>query len=227
MSNRKRIVVPGLPHHICHRGNASQDVFFLDADRTLYLAILQEHSRVHGVTIQAYCLMTNHIHVIATPTDSEGLHRTFERVEGDYARALHIRLGRRGHLWERRFRSAPMDEDHFWAAMVYVEQNPVRAGLVQSASRWTWSSAPAHLGERTDPLLDLIQWSARYTPDQWRECLSYGLSDASLLERIRQSTRVNRPAASEVFIKELEGKLGCTLRARRAGRPKRTVAKAA
>ena len=155
MPKCNRIVIPDLPHHICHRGNLGQDVFFLDSDRTLYLGLLNEHSQVHRVTIQAYCLMSNHVHVIATPQDSSGLHRTFQRVQGDYARALHTRLNRRGNLWHGRFRSAAMDEDYFWAAMVYVEQNPVRAGIVTAAEAWTWSSARAHAEEHPDPMLEL------------------------------------------------------------------------
>ena len=127
MPNAKRIVIPHLSHHIFHRSNLRQKVFFLDSDRRLYLEFLAEHARHHGVAVDAYCLMHNHVHIIATPHDINGLHHTFERVEGDYARAIHIRLHRRGHLWQRRFRSSPMDESHFWAGMVYVEQNPVRA----------------------------------------------------------------------------------------------------
>ena len=226
MPNHKRIVIPGLPHHICHRGNLAQRVFFLDSDRRLYLGLLQEHARHHGVSVQAYCLMANHLHVIATPHDSNGLHHTFERVEGDYARAVHIRLNRRGHLWQGRFRSAPMDDDHFWAAMVYVEQNPVRAGLVTAAEQWRWSSARAHVQGRPDPLLDLTEWRFKYTQDQWRECLTLGLKDASLLERIRQSTCIGRPAASDIFLSELEHKLGRTLAAKKPGRPRKPVTSA-
>ena len=220
MPKCKRIVIPDLPHHICHRGNLGQDVFFLDSDRTLYLGLLREHSKPNGVTIQAYCLMTNHIHVIATPADPDALHRTFERVAGDYAKAIHIRLSRRGHLWQGRFRSAPMDEGYFWAAMVYVEQNPVRAGLVKTADAWSWSSVHAHLENRQDPLLDLTRWHKQYNPTTWRECLSLGLRDACLLGRIRESTRVGRPAASEAFIAELEQQLGQSLRPRNMGRPR-------
>jgi REP element-mobilizing transposase RayT len=92
MPNLRPIVLPGLPHHICHRGNLRQTIFFRDSDRQLFLDLLAEHSRHHGVSIQAWCLMPNHVHVIAIPHDLNGLHYTFERVEGDYARSLHIRF---------------------------------------------------------------------------------------------------------------------------------------
>jgi len=224
MPNLRRIVLPGLPHHICHRGNFRQPVFFRHSDRQLYLDLLAEHSRHHGVSIQACCLMDNHVHIIATPHDLNGLHYTFERVEGDYARSLHIRLHRRGHLWQGRFRSAPMDEKHFWAAMLYIELNPVRARLVEHAEQWRWSSAPARLQDRPGALLDLTQWRARYTPDQWRQCLTLGFGDGALLERIRESTRLGRPAAEELFLLQLGNTLGRNLLPRKPGRPRKPVA---
>ena len=82
MPNAKRIVIPHLSHHIFHRSNLRQKVFFLDSDRRLYLEFLAEHARHHGVAVDAYCLMHNHVHIIATPHDINGLHHTFERVEG-------------------------------------------------------------------------------------------------------------------------------------------------
>jgi len=224
MSNLRRIVIPGLPHHICHRGNFRQAIFFRDSDRRLYLDLLAEHSRHYGLSIQAWCLMPNHVHIIATPHDLNGLHYTFERVEGDYARSLHIRLHRRGHLWQGRFRSAPMDEKHFWAAMLYIELNPVRARLAGTAEQWRWSSARARLEHRPGVLLDLTEWRARYTPDQWRQCLALGFEDGALLERIRECTRLGRPAAEELFLSQLGDKLGRNLLPRKPGRPKKSVA---
>jgi putative transposase len=226
MPNIKRIVIPTLPHHICHRGNLRQQVFFRDSDRLLYLALLEEHSRHHGVSVQAYCLMTNHVHIVATPHDLNGLHHTFERVEGDYARSLHIRLHRRGHLWQGRFRSAPMDEEHFWACMVYVEQNPVRARLADQPEEWRWSSARAHLEDRPGSLLDFARWRRKFTPELWRQYLSLGVGDGARLQRIRQATRVGRPAAEEVFLQELGAKLGRNLLPGKPGRPSKSVGSA-
>ena len=168
--------------------------------------------------------MPNHVHIIATPHDLNGLHYTFERVEGDYARSLHIRLHRRGHLWQGRFRSSPMDEKHFWAAMLYIEQNPLRARLAETAEQWRWSSARARLQDRPGNLLDLTQWRARFTPDEWRQCLRLGFEDSALLDRIRESTRLGRPAAEERFLAQLGSKLGRDLLPRKPGRPKKSVA---
>lgn len=223
MPNVKRIVIPDLPHHVCHRGNLRQQVFFRDSDRRLYLELLEEHARHYGVSIQAYCLMTNHVHIIATPRDINGLHRTFERVEGDYARSLHIRLHRRGHFWQGRYGSSAMDDKHFWAAMVYVEQNPVRARLADTAEEWRWSSAPAHLSGCPGTLLDFTAWRRHFTPEQWKQQLTLGLSNAELLDRIREATRVGRPSADEAFLEELEQTLHRKLLPGKPGRPKKPV----
>ena len=164
--------------------------------------------------------------MIATPHDLNGLHHTFERVEGDYARALHIRLHRRGHLWQGRFRSAPMDEKHFWAAMVYVEQNPVRAHLVEAPRDWRWSSARAHLDDRPGSLLDFAAWRRRFTPELWSQYLSLGVAEASLLERVREATRIGRPAAEESFLRDLQQQLGRPLLPGKPGRPRKSVTSA-
>ena len=151
----RRFVLPGFPHHTTQRGNYRQEVFLRDEDRRLYLDLLREFSRHHNVAIQAYCLMSNHVHLIAVPREPHSLSRLLQRVHSEYARALHLRLRRVGHLWQARFASVPLDESHFWAAMVYVEQNPVRAHMVEHPWDWSWSSARAHLENSDLGWLDL------------------------------------------------------------------------
>ena len=114
-----------------------------------------------------------------------------------------------------------MDESHSWAGMVYVEQNPVRAHLVESAEQWRWSSARAHLEDRPGDLLDFSLWRRRFTPESWREQLSLGVRDAALLERIREATRTGRPSAEEAFLRELEGQMNARLLPRKRGRPRK------
>ena len=77
--------------------------------------------------------------------EARGLGRLFQQLDSAYARCIHLRFGKVGHLWQARYASVAMEEKHMWAAMVYVEQNPVKAGLVEQASEWRWSSAAAHL----------------------------------------------------------------------------------
>ena len=155
-----RRIVPGFPHHITQRGTNRQIVFYTQQDRRVYLELLRENSRQAGVRILAYCLMVNHIHLIAIPEQSDGLAICLRRTHGRYAQYLNARRLRSGHLWQNRFYSCPMDNAHLWIALQYVEQNPVRAGLVEAAEAFPWSSASAHSsGKDTTRLLDMEFWS--------------------------------------------------------------------
>jgi putative transposase len=162
--------------------------------------------------------MGNHVHLIAAPPTANALAKCFGRTHVDYARWLNVRRGETGHLWQNRFFSCPMDDRHHWEALRYIELNPVRAGLVQDAVAWPWSSAAAHAaGTDRSGILDLVEWSERWNPAAWREALSEGIEDAALLERIRQATRTGRPLASEEFVRELETARHESLRPRKRG----------
>ena len=141
MPRSRRIVIPDIPHHITQRGNYRQKTFFSDHDYQFYLDLLQEFAPVHGVTVLAYCLMPNHVHLIAVPRRENSFARLLQRVHSDYARAIHLRLHRTGHLWQARYHSVPLDEFHLKIATAYVQQNPVRAALVGDPKDWQWSSA--------------------------------------------------------------------------------------
>jgi putative transposase len=147
--------------------------------------------------------MPNHVHLVAVPQRPDSFARTFRRVHSEYARAIHMRLRRVGHLWQARYGSTPMDEKHFWAAMLYVEQNPLRARLVEQAGQWRWSSAQAHLSGEDAGLLDLVPWRARHTPETWKLYLDKGLLDAALIERIRDATERGHPLGDEAFVKRV------------------------
>ena len=107
-----RIVVPGMPHHITQRGNNRQDVFFIDADRSLYLTLLKEQSRRFGLSIIAYCLMSNHVHLVAAPRRADSLAKAVGRTHWLYAQAINRMHGRSGHLWQNRFHSCALDGEH-------------------------------------------------------------------------------------------------------------------
>jgi len=120
-------------------------VFFEDRDRELYLSLLREYIAKYQVQILGYCLMTNHVHLIAVPADATGLAKAIGRVHNDYARWLHIRRRESGHLWQNRFFSCPLEDAYTWAALAYVERNAVRAGMVAQCEEWAWGSARQHL----------------------------------------------------------------------------------
>ncbi|MCL4794016.1 MAG: transposase [Bryobacteraceae bacterium] len=203
MPRPPRLVLPGIPHHITQRGNYRQKTYFRAEDYRLHLQLLKDYSRHHGVAILGYCLMPNHVHLAAVPQRPDSFARRFRRVHAEYARAIHMRLRRVGHLWQARYGSTPMDEKHFWAAMLYVEQNPLRARLVEQSGQWRWSSAQAHLRGEDAGLLDLVPWRARHTPETWKLHLDKGLLEAALIERIRDATQRGHPLGDEAFVKRV------------------------
>jgi putative transposase len=196
-----RILVADVPLHITQRGNYGQRVFFRDEDRRLYLALLAEFLPHYGVSLQGYCLMSNHVHLVATPHNDKGLSRALQRIQSDYSRATHVRLRRTGHLWQARFYSTALDEEHFWAAMLYAEQNPVRARLAERAELWRWSSAPAHCGGHCDTLLDLVRWRARFDASRWQRYLALGAAGGQMEDRIRAATLTGFPLGVKNFEK--------------------------
>ena len=205
MPRNARVIAPGLPYHVTQRGSNRQTVFFQIADRKLYLRLLQENLKDAGVGILAYCLMPNHVHVVAVPEREDSLAILFGRVHGRYAQALNIRRSRSGHLWQARYYSCPMEGDHLWNGIRYVEENPCRAGIVGQAEAYRWSSAAAHL--RGDPdasgILDLAFWRRSGGVARWRELHRDELTDAEAM-MLRKCTYAGRPYGSEAFLKEME-----------------------
>jgi len=219
MPRVNRVIAPGLPHHVTQRGNHRDRVFFRDEDRKLYLSLISEFLPHYGIALEAYCLMSNHVHLVVTPHDQKGLSRALQRVHSDYSRAVHLRLRQNGHLWQARFHSAALDEEHFWTTLVYVEQNPVRAGMVSDAEQWRWSSARAHLGLTAPGILNTVRWKARFDAARWKQCLSLGLVDAALANRIREATRSGFPLGDSAFCEQLGERLGVQTKPGKRGRP--------
>jgi putative transposase len=219
-----RFVVPGLPHHVTQRGNYRQNTFSEESDYFAYLRLLREQSIHFGVSVQAYCLMPNHTHLILVPAKEDALPRMMQRLHADYARYVHLKTGRVGHLWQARYFSAPMDDHYFWQAMVYVERNPQHANLVINCWDWRWSSAVAHLHDTEDGLLDLGLFRQQFTGTSWKTYLQLGVHDAALLERIQASTRRGWPMGSEDFLTALESDLGRSVRPHAPGRKSKSAA---
>ena len=173
--------MPGAPHHLTQRGTDRQTVFFSVADRRVYLDLLALNARRAGVRILAYCLMDNHIHVVATPELEDSLATAFRRTHGRYAQYLNARKLRSGHLWQSRFYSCAMEAGQLWTALRYVEMNPVRAGLVGEAGEYAWSSARAHLsGADPTGALDMAFWQECGGAANWQDLLASAPSEAEL-----------------------------------------------
>ena len=217
-----RIVIPDCPHHVTQRGNNRQDVFFVDDDRRTYLELLGEECARHGVVIDGYCLMTNHVHLVATPSSKDALAKALGRTHFRYTQYVNRLHGRSGHLWQNRFYSCALDDDHYWTAMAYVERNPVRARLVRRPWTYRWSSAAAHCGRGRDRsgMLDLGQWSEWLAGDDWSETLVDILGDETL-SALRLNTHRGRPLGSDAFLSKIEALLGRRLRPLPVGRPRK------
>jgi putative transposase len=220
MARMARAVAPGVAHHVTQRGNRRQKVFFEESDYALYKSLLAEGCKAAGVAVWAYCLMPNHVHIIMVPSDRDGLRAALGETHRRYSRIVNARQGWSGYLWQGRFASFAMDEPHLVACARYVEQNPVRARLVQQARAWRWSSARAHLSGRDDelvrvkPLLDAV--------GDWRAFLGEKLGGEELAA-IRAGERTGRPKGSPSFIKQIERRLGRVLAKQKPGpKPRKT-----
>ena len=167
MARLPRLTVPGYPHHIIQRGNNRQAIFAADADYEMLLSLLDEHARRQGVAIHAYVLMSNHFHLLATPGEAEAIPRMMQAVGRRYVRYFNQRQGRTGTLWEGRYRSTLIQaERYLLACMVYLDLNPVRAGMVADPADYRWSSHAHYLGRRSDRLVvpHPLYWELGNTP---------------------------------------------------------------
>jgi len=202
MARIARVVIPNVPHHIVQRGNRRQRVFFSDNDKTAYLEILRAQCLRFGVEIWAYCLMDNHVHFVAVPQDKDGLSWAFGQTHRHYTRMINFREKWRGYLWQGRFSSYALDENYLYAAIRYVEANPVKAGLVRLAEDYPWSSARARVYKTRDNVLsdffltkEMPEWS-EFLRSIDPEDTSDSLLDAHL--------NTGRPLGVPEFINQLQ-----------------------
>lgn len=221
MPRRPRFVLPGVVHHVTQRGNYRQPVFFSDEDRRLYLALIVEYAARYRTAIIGYCLMSNHVHLVAIPQEPNSLARTIGLAHAAYALTCNRSEQRTGHLWQGRFFSCPLDRTHLTVALRYVDLNPVRAGLIGTAWDWPWSSALAHvLREAADPVLhaDWEQETGGWDYAGWRESLQSAAEDEGAV--LRRATYTGEPFGSREFVERLERQAGRRLRILPRGRPR-------
>ena len=227
MARQPRLVLPGQAHHIIQRGNNRQPIVVDDRDREQFLAMLREAALTHHVAIHAYVLMDNHVHLLATPDDAEGLSRLMQSLGRRYVGWFNHRYGRSGTLWEGRFRAALIEgERHLLACIRYIELNPLRAGLLSGhdAADYRWSSCSHHLGRWRDPLVTEhpLFWGLANTPFErefaYRELLAEGLSD-SQVQALTTAVFKGAPLASAGYLQVLAKGGHRPLMPRLRGRP--------
>lgn len=190
-------------------------------DYLAYLEILKTFCQKYQLEIRAWCLLPNHLHLLAVPHDAEGLAKGMGSSSLVYTQHVNRKYNRSGRIWQNRYFSCVVGEqDYLLAAARYIELNPVRSGKVKRPEEWPWSSARAHLMNKPDPLL---------TPSpgfpgaaQWRQFLAS--EDASQVELIRKATSSGRPFADADLIVELEKRTGRSLTPKKIGRPRKQTA---
>ncbi len=216
MARLARVVLPGIAHHVTQRGFGRARAFFGEADYGLYLSLLDEHCRGSAVGIWGWCLMPNHVHLILTPSDRDGLRRALSRVHRAYAGHVHARERRTGHFWQGRFGCVAMDEAHLVAAMAYVVLNPVRAGLVARCEDWRWSSAHAYRrASAADAVTDRVAVAPYLAAAA--ELIAAAEEDARF-EAIRRSETIGRPVGDSAFMERAKRLVGRPLRPGKRGR---------
>lgn len=221
MPRLPRAVFAGFPHHVTQRGNRREPVFFDDDDRLVYLAWLKDYAEQHQVEVLAYCLMPNHVHLIAVPASDDGLQSALKPLHMRYAQRFNRQRQWSGHVWQGRFFSSPLDDAYLWTALRYVECNPVRAGLAERAQDYRWSSAASHCGLREDALLkpDSPWHQQLATVTDWSAWLAQ-TDDASALNTLRLHANKGLPCGDEGFVARLGGMIGRSLVPKPRGRPR-------
>jgi putative transposase len=217
MSRIARVVAQGYPHHVTQRGNYRQAVFETDDDYLQYLQWLKEYSDKYNLDIWAYCLMNNHVHFVCVPEKEDSLSRTFNMLHMRYAQYVNRRKHASGHLWQGRFYSSILDERHTCAAVRYVENNPVRAGIVEEAEDYRWSSAREHSSGSGAGIITARFYLTEEILD-WKNYLREK-EDEAFIKNIRKNAITGRPCGEKSFIEKLEKMFGYRLQAVSRGRP--------
>ncbi len=224
MARRSRVVLPNIPLHVTQRGNRRLEIYRDDFDRHMYLKLMHEVFQFYKLEILAYCLMTNHIHLIPKPRTKEDLSNSIRDLHSEYASYFNKKYDLDGHLWKERFYSTVLDEEYLWHAIRYVELNPVKAGIVARAELYKWSSAKAHCDLTQDKIL-----SSDFPPpgiiDNWSEWLMTGL-DCNSSDLIKRNSKTGRLTGSDEFIRNAERISGLSLFAKKSVPKIRPIANA-
>jgi len=215
-----RAIAPGFPHHVVQRGNNREQVFFDREDRRRYLSLLKNYAEKWNSPVLAYCLMDNHVHLLTRPTSETSLYKMMQGLALCYTQHINRKYGRTGRLWESRYHSCIVEEERYlWAAVRYIEQNPIRARVAKRAEEYPYSSAKAHVTGKRDPVLG----EEIFSPEEREDYVSL-LNEvlfSGMTEGLRHHTRRGTPFGDEGFVGRIETELDRSLVRKPRGRPKR------
>jgi len=191
MPRSARIVYPGVPHHVTQHGNNNQYILKSDTFKKKLLELIRVRIEIHDIQVISYCIMDNHYHFIVTPQDMEAMAKTFGEVSMMFSQYYNSITGSAGHVWKDRYFSYPLDREHFYEAVRYVEMNPVRAELVKDPLDYKWSSAKSHINNINDPLItgthELLE-----DIDDWHGYL-LNKPDEIKVSKIQKKVKIGRP----------------------------------
>lgn len=227
MARLARLAVAGQTHYVVQRGHDARPVFIDVSDREAFLEALKQAADAQSVTIHGYALLDAEVHLLVTPDTAQGLSRMMQTLGRRYGQAFNRGHGRRGTLWEGRFRAAPVEPEP-WVriALAWLEQVPVAAGLTARPSDYPWSSAAHHIGLRRDPLLadHAAYWQLGNTPFEreaaWRGILEQPV-EPEHGARLVSAVRRGWPVGSDAFVARLASMVRRPVVPRPRGRPKR------
>ena len=229
MARQPRLTVAGYPHHVIQRGNDRQTIVHDDADREKLLTLLSEQAAVFNVSIHAYVIMDNHLHLLATPDTDEGLPKLMQAVGRSYVRYFNNRHQRTGTLWEGRYRSNLIESERYLlACMVYIDLNPVRAGMVPQPALFKWSSHKHCIGQVSDKLVTphALFWGLGNTPfareAAYAELVNAGLNLAEQ-EQLTRGALSGWALGAPGFVNELQQVTKRRLAPAKSGRPAKKV----
>jgi putative transposase len=230
MARLPRLTVPGYPHHVIQRGNNRQALFVSKDDYEKLLALLEEFAKKFSVAIHAYVLMSNHFHLLATPESADGVPKMMQALGRSYVRYFNDRHQRTGTLWEGRYRSTLIQaERYLLACMVYIDLNPVRAGMAADPAEYPWSSYLYYVGRRADRLVTPhpLFWELGNTPfardAAYADLVHSGISSEQ--ERALTDSALRGWALGEPdHMADLQRRTERRLAKGKAGRPKRSKA---
>jgi putative transposase len=215
MARTARASRGGICYHVINRGNGRARVFHDDADYRQFLRLMERTSERLAMRVLAYCLMPNHFHLVLWPLGDGDLSRWMQGLMTAQVRRHHKRHGTDGHLWQGRFKAFPIQhDDHLLTVLRYVERNPLRAGLVERARDWPWSS----LGPR--PVVALHKGPVP-RPASWRRWVERAESPDELAE-LRTCVTRERPWGSRQWVARTAPRLGLEASLRPLGRPPKT-----
>lgn len=225
MARLPRLVVPNQPHHIIQQGNDLQAIFRDTADYIAFINWLRDASRQFKVAIHAYVLMTNHLHLLASPSDEQGLSRMMQWIGRQYVPYFNQKYQRTGTLWQGRYRATVIDaERYFMTCCCYIELNPVRSHMVALAGDYLWSSYQHHAGIKPDPVITdhSLYWSLGNTPFDreisYKKLIELGVNEEDVAA-LTEATLKGWAIGSEKFKLMLERQTERRVRKGRRGRP--------